>query len=93
MKIFDPTAGPVTGRSIMAERLDTLEGKKISVLWNGQPHGDKIIRRLLDLLKEEYSFEVVDFFKKPYIGNIAPEEYFDKLFNGEADAVLVGIGD
>ncbi|MBW2146077.1 MAG: hypothetical protein JRG73_08140 [Deltaproteobacteria bacterium] len=93
IKIFDPTAGPATGKLVLMDRLRTLNGKKLAVLWNGRTHGDKILRRVLDLLKEKYAFEVVDFLKKPYIGNIAPKEYFDRIFNDKADAAIVGIGD
>lgn len=93
IKIFDPTAGPATGKLVFMDRLGTLNGKKLAVLWNGRPHGDKILRRLLDLLKEKHTFEVIDFLKKPYIGNSAPREYIDRIFDEKADATIVGIGD
>lgn len=93
IKIFDPTASPVTGKLILVPRLTTLNRKKLAVLWNGRTHGDKVFHRLLNLLREKYTFEVVAFLKKPYVGNIAPKEYFDKIINAKADAALVGIGD
>ncbi len=93
IKVLDPTTGPVTGKLVLVPRPTTLNRKKLAVLWNGRTHGDKIFNRLLDLLKKKYTFEVVAFLKKPYIGNIAPKEYFEKIINAKADAVLVGIGD
>jgi len=92
-RIFDPTSGPVTGKLIMARRPGTLAGTKLAVLWNGRPHGDKILRRVLDLLGERHDFQVTEFLKKPYIGNVAPKEYFDRILASQANAVLVGIGD
>lgn len=92
-RIFDPTSGPVTGHLIMARRPATLTGARLAVLWNGRPHGDKILRRVLDLLRERHDVQVTEFLKKPYIGNVAPTEYFDRLLGSQASAVLVGIGD
>ena len=59
------------------------------------PHtgSGKILRRVLDLLGERHDFQVTEFLKKPYIGNVAPKEYFDRIFASQANAVLVGIGD
>jgi len=79
LKILDPTAGPVSGKLVLAPRFDTLNGVKIGVIWNGKPYGDNIIRGAIGLLKEKYTFDVVDFLKKPYIGNVAPKEFFAKL--------------
>jgi hypothetical protein len=93
IRFLDPTAGPATGKLILRDRLNTLNGKKLAVLWNGRTHGDKILRRMLEFLREKYDFQVVDFLKKPYIGNIAPKEYFDRIFQDRADAAIVGIGD
>lgn len=92
-RIYDPTSGPVTGRLVMATRPPSLTGKRLAVLWNGRPHGDKILRRVLELLRERHAVEVTDFLKKPYIGNVAPPEYFDRLLASRAEAVVVGVGD
>ena len=93
LKILDPTAGPVSEKLVLAPRFGTLNGLKIGVLWNGRPHGDKVLRKLIELLKEKYTFDVIDFLKKAYIGNIAPQEFFDKLVADKVDAVFVGVGD
>ncbi len=93
LKILDPTAGPVSGKLVLAPRFGTLNGLKIGVLWNGRPYGDKVLRKLIELLREKYTFDVIDFLKKSYIGNIAPQEFFDKLIADKVDAVFVGVGD
>lgn len=93
LKILDPTAGPVSKKTVLAPRFGTLNGLKIGVVWNGRTYGDIVLRGIIERLKEKYTFEVVDFLKKPYLNNIAPKEFFDKLAADKADAVLVGIGD
>lgn len=92
-RIYDPTSGPVTGRLIMAKRPSTLRGKRVAVLWNGRTHGDKILRRVLELLRERHGLEAGEFIKKPYIGNVAPAEQFDRLLGSRVDAVVAGVGD
>ena len=42
---------------------------------------------------ERHDLQVTEFLKKPYIGNVAPKEYFDRILASQANAVLVGIGD
>lgn len=93
LKILDPTTGPVSGKLILSPRFGTLNGLKIGVIWNGRSYGGKILTKVIELLKEKYTFDVVDFLTKAYIGNIAPKEFFDKLAADKADAVIVGIGD
>ena len=92
-RIYDPTSGPVTGQLVMAKRPSTLRGKSVAVLWNGRPHGDKILRRVVAILRERHGVGVSDFVKKPYIGNLAPPEYFERLLASRADAVVAGVGD
>jgi hypothetical protein len=63
------------------------------VLWNGRTFGDRIFQEVIALLKQRYTFEVVQFLKKPYIGNVAPKDYFDKVLASRADVALAGVGD
>lgn len=93
LKILDPKAGPVSGKLFLAPRFGTLNGLKFGVIWNARMYGDKVLRKVIELLKQKYTFAVVDFLKKAYVGNIAPKEFFDKLAADKADAVLVGVGD
>ena len=92
IEVFDPTAGPYK-RWSMAPRLSTLNGKKLGVIWNGRTHGDKIIQNIIDLLEKKYTFSVEAFLAKKYIGNVAPQEFFDLLSQKQVDAVIAGVGD
>jgi len=93
LKILDPTAAPVTGKLMLAPRFSTLDGLRIGILWNGRTYGAKVMTKVLEILSEKYTFSTTDILKKPYLGNIAPEEYFEKLAADKVDAVLVGVGD
>ncbi len=91
-EVFDPTAGPATGKVTMAPRIGTLDGQTLGVIWNGRPYGDKVINATIDLLRQKYSFETVVFRKKPFIGNVAPKEIQEEMIN-TCDAVITGVGD
>jgi len=92
LEIFNPTAGPATGKVIMAPRTETLDGQTLGVIWNGRPYGDRVINAVVDMLRQKYSFETVVFRKKPYIGNLAPLEIREEIIKS-CDAVITGVGD
>ena len=92
LEIFNPTAGPATGKVIMAPRTETLDGQTLGVIWNGRPYGDRVINAVVDMLRQKYSFETVVFRKKPYIGNLAPTEIQEDIIKS-CDAVITGVGD
>ena len=92
LEVFDPTAGPATGKVVMAPRPGTLDGQTLGVIWNGRPYGDKIINAAIDLLRQKYSFKEVVFRKKPFIGNVAPKEIQQEMIDS-CDVVITGVGD
>jgi hypothetical protein len=73
-------------------RLDSLAGKTIGVIWNNKIPGDALFERMLDALRTEYSVIPGPILMKPYLGNVAPNEFFDEL-QATCDAVVTGIGD
>ena len=92
LEVLDPTFESTTGKVVPIPRLDTFSGKTIGVLWNGRPSGDKILKRMMDILREKHQIKEVMFRDKPYIGNIAPEPIFVELV-AKCDAVITGVGD
>ncbi|NQW22514.1 MAG: hypothetical protein HQ475_03620 [SAR202 cluster bacterium] len=92
IEVLNPTAGPATGKIVMAKRTGTLDGQRIGVIWNGRPYGDKVINSVIDMLRQKYSFESVVFRKKPYIGNVAPVSIQEEIIDS-CDVVITGIGD
>ena len=89
---LDPRQGPKTGTVAPAERLTSLQGKKLGILWNNRPRGDKLLKYVADVLEQKYGFAEVYFSKKTYIGNAAPQEIIDDLAS-RVDAAIVGVGD
>jgi len=92
LTIFDPTDGPFR-QTEMAPRTFSLHGAKVGVIWNGRPHGDKVLRAIVRRLSEGTGCEIVEVLKKPFIGNVAPEDFFEKLQRRQVDFVLAGVGD
>lgn len=93
LTILNPVSQAEKTSTSLADRLDTLEGKRVGCIWNGRRNGDKIIKATLEVLKEKWHIEVVDILKKPYIGNVAPEEMFDRIISQKIDFAITGVGD
>jgi hypothetical protein len=89
---LDPRQGPSTGAVVPAHRLASLAGRRVGVLWNNRPGGDRLLRHLAQLLHQKYEFSEVYFTKKTFIGNAAPQEVIDDLAT-RVDAAIVGVGD
>ena len=92
IEVLNPTAGPATGKIIMANRSGTLDGMRLGVIWNGRLYGDKVINSVIDILRQKYTFESVVFRKKPFIGNVAPKSIQEEIIDS-CDVVITGIGD
>ena len=92
IEVLDPTAGPATGKIIMANRTGTLDGMRLGGIWNGRTYGDKVINSVIDILRQKYTFESVVFRKKPFIGNVAPKSIQEEIIDS-CDVVITGIGD
>jgi len=93
MKILDPTTHPVASNPALASRCSTLSGTKVGILWNGKSFGGELLTQITAVLNKKHGLELVAFFKKAYIGNIAPKEYFDGMVAKKVDWALVGFGD
>jgi hypothetical protein len=89
---LDPRQGLKAGEMQPAERLTSLMGKKLGILWNNRPQGDKLLQHVAELIKQKYDCAEVYFTKKPYIGNAAPQEVIDDLAS-KVDAAVVGVSD
>jgi hypothetical protein len=89
---LNPRQGPKTGQVQPAARLASLTGKKLGILWNNRPQGDRLLKYVAELIQKKYECAEVYFTKKPYIGNEAPQELIDDLAS-RVDAAVVGVGD
>ena len=92
LEVLDPSAGPVSTKTGLSPRLDSLAGKKIGVIWNGRPAGNQILDQIMKTLKEKDGVRETIFREKPFLGNIAPEELLQEMAT-RCDAVISGVGD
>ncbi len=88
--LLDPTE-ELTRTGSLSPRLDTLDDKTIGVIWNARPPGDVIFTEIFNLLGKKYNINNVVIRKKPYVGNLAPDEILDEL--SSCDAIVTGVGD
>ncbi len=89
---LDPRQGPKVGGVEPAGRLASLKGKKLGILWNNRPRGDKLLKLVAELIQQKCEVADIYFTKKPFIGNEAPQELIDDLAS-KVDAAIVGVGD
>ncbi len=90
--VVDPTAPPRELRHSMALRLPDLRGRSVGFLWNSKPHGDILVARLEELLRQKYEITSAMYRRKPTASIPAETQAVEELAAG-VDAVVVGLGD
>ncbi|MBI4307893.1 MAG: hypothetical protein HY684_03720 [Chloroflexi bacterium] len=89
---LDPRIETQSERAAPALRLDSLKGKRLGILWNRRPMGDKLLRWVGESLLRKYQMAELFFFQKTYFGNAAPPDIIEALAD-KVDAAIVGVGD
>jgi hypothetical protein len=92
LEVLDPSAEALTAKAGLSPRLGSLSGKTIGVIWNGRPAGNRILRLVMDALKQKDGVREIFLREKPFLGNIAPPEILDEMAT-RCDAVITGVGD
>lgn len=92
LEVLDPRLVAKHGKHPLAPRLADLKGKRLGIIWNGRPHGDRILRTTLALLADQYGTSAEIFRRKRFIGNIASPELLDEVAT-QCDAAITGVGD
>ena len=55
LEVLQPTGADVReGKTSAAQRLDSLEGKRIGLVWNSKEYGDKLLDKVQELLADRY---------------------------------------
>jgi hypothetical protein len=91
LKLLDPRAPVDSGNRPLVPRLDTLEGKIIGVIDNGQSNSTTMFQELAQLLQEKYRPAEVRFGTKPTHMQGAPKPTLEE-FASRCDAVITGLG-
>jgi hypothetical protein len=91
LKFLDPraTANPQERPSIAG--LDSLEGKVIGIIDNGQANSTTMFQELAKLVQERFKPKEVLFRTKPTHMQGAPKAMMEEIVN-RCDAVITGLG-
>jgi hypothetical protein len=89
--MLDPRASVNTKDRPLVAGLDTLEGKVIGIIDNGQANSTTMFQELAKLLEEKYRPAEVLFKTKPTHMEGAPKPVLEE-FVSRCDAVITGLG-
>lgn len=91
LKLLDPRAPVDSGNRPLMPGLDTLAGKIIGIIDNGQSNSTTMFQELAQLLQEKYRPAEVRFKTKPTHMQGAPKAILEE-FVSRCDAVITGVG-
>jgi hypothetical protein len=91
LKMLDPRGSVNTEDRPLVSGLDTLEGKVIGIIDNGQANSTTMFQELAKLLQEKYRPAEVLFTTKPTHMQGAPKARMEE-FASRCDAVITGLG-
>jgi predicted GTPase len=91
LKMLDPRASVNTKDRPLVPGLDTLEGKVIGIIDNGQANSTTMFQELAKLLEEKYRPAEVLFKTKPTHMQGAPKPVMEE-FVSRCDVVITGLG-
>lgn len=91
IKFLDPRAAVNPKDQRLVPGLDTLEGKVIGIIDNGQANSTTMFQELAKLLQETLHTKEVIFKTKPSHMQGAPKPIMEEIL-GRCDAVITGLG-
>ena len=91
IKFFDPRAAVNPKDRPLVPGLDTLEGKVIGIIDNGQSNSTDMFKELVKLIAVNYHAKEVLFRTKPSHMQGAPRPIMEELLS-RCDAVITGLG-
>ena len=89
--MLDPRADVLLENHALAPALESLAGKVLGILDNGQANSSPMFQELAELLQEKFHTEEILLRKKPSHMQGAPEPMIEELVN-RCDAVITGLG-
>ncbi|HXF75270.1 MAG TPA: hypothetical protein VNN13_04185 [Methylomirabilota bacterium] len=91
IKFLDPRANVNPGDRPAVPGLDSLEGKIIGIIDNGQSNSTSMFQELAKLLAEKFHTREIIFRTKPTHMQGAPKPIMEEIL-GRCDAVITGLG-
>jgi hypothetical protein len=91
IKFLDPRVVINPKDQPLVPGLDTLEGKVVGIIDNGQANSTTMFQELAQLMQEKLHTKEVLFKTKPTHMQGAPKPIMEEIFN-RCDAVITGLG-
>jgi hypothetical protein len=91
IKFLDPRVAINPKDRPLVPRLDTLEGKIIGIIDNGQANSTTMFQELAQLMQEKFHTKEILFKTKPTHMQGAPKPIMKEILN-RCDAVITGLG-
>jgi hypothetical protein len=91
LKFFDPRVAVNPQDRPLVPGLDSLEGKVIGIIDNGQANSTTMFQELAKLVEEKFNTKEVIFRTKPSHMQGAPKPIVEEIVN-RCDAVITGLG-
>ncbi len=91
IKFLDPRVTINPKDQPLVPGLDTLEGKVIGIIDNGQANSTTMFQELAQLMQEKFHTKEVLFKTKPTHMQGAPKPIMEEILN-RCDAVITGLG-
>jgi hypothetical protein len=91
IKFLDPRVTINPKNRPLVPGLDTLEGRVIGIIDNGQANSTAMFQELAQLIGEKFHTKEVLFKTKPTHMQGAPKPIMEEIFN-RCDAVITGLG-
>ena len=93
LEVLKPTgADPAQDGSIGATRVNTLDGKKIGLVWNNKDYGDKLLEKVKGLLQERYPTAQFTLYRLRECCVSPPAGELERI-GKEVEAVVYTLGD
>jgi predicted GTPase len=91
LKFLDPRGSVKPEERSLVPGLDSLEGKVVGIIDNGQSNSTTMFQELAKLIQEKYRIAEVLFKTKPSHMQGAPKATMEEFVN-RCDAVITGLG-
>lgn len=91
LRFLDPRGSIKPEKRPLIPGLDSLEGKVIGIIDNGQSNSTAMFQELAQLIQEKFNPTEVIFRTKPTHMQGAPKTLMEELIN-RCDAVITGLG-
>jgi len=93
LEVFNPTgADPSHDGLVGAARVNTLEGKKIGLVWNNKDYGDKLLEKVKVHLQERYPTAQFTLYRLKECCVPPPAGELERIAK-EVEAVVYTLGD